>query len=103
MHTDFICITVSYVRQGMVEMGLGEEMYHARKHGEELPQFDEIYAIDCPKLVEIKNLILQMTSYDRKDRPSSTDVLHQVYAICLRKDLAASQVHKITLMLGTSL
>ena len=86
----FSPIPVSYVRQGMSDMGLGEEMFEAYKNCSEMPKFDEIEDGDSPNLVEIKGLIFQMTAYERKDRPSSTDVLHQVYALCLRSQRNAT-------------
>ena len=76
-------------------MGLGEEMFEAYKNGEEIPKFDEIDEDDSPDLLEMKNLIFHMTSYEREDRPTSTDVLHQVYALCIRsKRNAKVQVYK---------
>ena len=70
-------------------MGLGEEMFEAYKNSTEMPKFDEIEDGDSPDLVEIKNMIFHMTSYEREDRPTSTDVLHQVYALCIRSERKA--------------
>ena len=64
------------MRQGMAEEGLGEEMYEAFKKGEEIPQADvEITDDDPPELRRMKELIVEMTAYEAKGRPTIQQVL----------------------------
>ena len=70
----------------MQEEGLGEEMYEAHKKEDEMPEAIEFTDEDSPKELEMKQLILEMTSYEPKDRPSAKDVFHQVYAIYIKKE-----------------
>ena len=77
---------VLYIKDGIAEEGLGEDMYAAHKQGEEMPEVVEFTDDDSPKELEMKQLILEMTSYEPKDRPTAKDVFHQVYAIYIRKE-----------------
>ena len=64
------------MRQGMTQMGLGEEMYDAFKKGEEIPQADiEITDDDPPEVRRMKELIVEMTAYEASDRPTIQQVL----------------------------
>ena len=70
------CVSVSFMRQGMLEEGLGEERYEAFKNGEEIPQADvEITDDDPPEVRRMKELIVEMTAYEASDRPSIQQVL----------------------------
>ena len=79
-------LPVLYIRQGIADEGLGEEMYAAHKLGEEMPEAVEFTDEDSPKELHMKQLILEMTSYEPKDRPTAKDAFHQVYAIYIRKE-----------------
>ena len=78
-------LPVLYIRQGIADEGLGEEMYAAHKQGDEMPEAIEFTDEDSRKERDMKLLILDMTSYEPKDRPSAKDVFYQVYAINIRK------------------
>ena len=70
------CISVSFIRQGMAQEGLGIEMYEAFKNGEEIPQADvEITDDDPPEVRRMKELIVEMTAYEASDRPTIQQVL----------------------------
>ena len=65
-----------FLRQGIAEQGLGEEMYEAFKKGEAIPQADvEITDDDPPEVRRIKELIVEMTAYEASDRPTIQRVL----------------------------
>ena len=89
---------VLYIRQGIAEEGLGEEKYAAYKLGGEMPEAIEFTDEDSPKELEMKQLILEMTSYEPKDRPSAKDVFYQAYAIYIKKD-PKQKVHCLSLSL----
>ena len=70
------CVSVSLMRQGMAEEGLGEDMYEAFKSGEEIPQADiGITDDDPPAVRRMKKLIVEMTAYEPNDRPTIQQVL----------------------------
>ena len=70
------CVSVLFMRQGMTQMGLGEEMYDNFKNGEEIPQADvEITDDDPPEVRRMKELIVDMTAYEASDRPNIQQVL----------------------------
>ena len=70
------CVSVSLMRQGMANEGLGEEMYEAFRKGEEIPQADvEITDDDPPEVRRMKELIVEMTAYEASDRPTIQQVL----------------------------
>ena len=76
------------MRQGQPEEGLGEEMYEAFKHGEEIPELDvEITGDDPPAVRSIKRLMLEMTSYHAEDRPPAAEVLQRIRAITMEARL----------------
>ena len=77
---------MSLIRQGIAEEGIGEEMYAAFKQGSEMPEVVEFTQQDSVKDVEMKNLMLEMTSYDPEDRPSSTHVFRHANVIYERKE-----------------
>ena len=77
---------VLYIKDGIAEEGLGEDMYAAHKQGEEMPEVVEFTDDDSPKELEMKQLILEMTSYEARDRPSAKDVFYQVHTIYKRQE-----------------
>ena len=65
-----------FMRQGMTQMGLGQEMYEAFKNGKEIPQADvEITDDDPPEVRRMKELIVEMTAYEVSDRPTIQQVM----------------------------
>ena len=78
--------TVSFIKQGIAEEGLGEEMYAAFKQGTEMPIAIEFTEQDSPKDMDMKNLILLMTSYHPEDRPSSTYAFRHANVIYTRRE-----------------
>ena len=70
------CVSVRQIRQCIAEEGLGEEMYEAFKNGEKIPQADvEITDDDLPQVRQMKELIVEMTAYEARDRPTIQQVL----------------------------
>ena len=64
------------MRQGQADEGLGEAMYEAFKSGGEIPQADvDITDDDPPEVRRMKELIVEMTSYEASDRPTIQQVL----------------------------
>ena len=74
-------ISVLLMRQGELQMGLGEEMYEAFKAGTEIPQAVDFNDDDPPEVTQMKQLINTMTSYERGDRPTASHVLREIEAI----------------------
>ena len=64
--------------KGIGSGGLGEKMYHSQSLEEELPQVVEISRNDSPLMTSVKEMVLHMTAYDAKERPSSNNVLRTV-------------------------
>ena len=62
-------------------MCLGEEqyLYVEKKEGAEMPQAVEFDDDDCDAVTQIKQLILEMTSYNAKYRPSAAVVAKRTY------------------------
>ena len=89
-----VAISVLLMRQGELEMGLGEEMYEAFKAGTEMPQAVDFNDDDPPKLTQIKHLINEMTSYERSDRPTASHVLREIEAIQLKVKLICGCIWK---------
>ena len=73
--------SVKLVLKGIGRGGLGEKMYSAHSLNENLPQAVELNSTDSPTLTSVKELVLQMTAYDAKERPSSNNVLRTVQSI----------------------
>ena len=70
------CVSVLFMRQGMSEQCLGEEMYEAFKSGEDIPKADvEITDDDPSEVRRMKELIVEMTAYEASDRPTIQQVL----------------------------
>ena len=67
--------------KGIGRGGLGEKMYSAHLLNEDLPQAVEMSRTDSPPVTSVKELVLQMTAYDAKERPSSNNVLRIVQSI----------------------
>ena len=61
-------------------------MYAAFKQGTEMPEVVEFTEQDSTKEKEMKDLILEMTSYRPEDRPTSTYVFRHAYVIYTRKE-----------------
>ena len=80
-------ITDSSLRQrSTTQPSLGEAMYEAHKLGDSMPEAVEFCDDDTAKLEDMKNLILHMTSYEPRDRPTAMDVYHQTSAIYKRRE-----------------
>ena len=77
-------------------------MHAAHKQGEEMPVAIEFTDDDSSKEIEMKQLIVEMTSYEPKDRPSAKDVFHQVYAIYIKKE-PTQKVHAYCLVSNSQL
>ena len=77
---------VDLIKQGNPLQGLGESMNEARQFGHAMPQAVDVYEDDEPKVAEMKQLILHMTSFDARDRPSAPEVYHQTHALYIRKN-----------------
>ena len=84
---DFLCLQahgiVSYVvvwlmQQGEQQMGLGAEMYDALKKDEAMPAAVEFEDDDSIDDMQIKGLIVAMTSYERTERPTAEEVLDRL-------------------------
>ena len=87
-----LCVSVSLMRQGEAEEGLGEEMYEAFKNGEEIPQADvEITDDDPSEVRRMKELIVEMTAYEASDRPT----IHQVLAVLSELNAQVRQSGKL--------
>ena len=86
MNLNCVFYPVERIKQGNPLNGLGESMNEARKFGYEMPEAVDVYEDDEPKVAEMKHLILHMTSFEAKDRPSATEVFHQTHALFIRKD-----------------
>ena len=67
--------------KGIGRGGLGEKMYSAHLLNEDLPRAVDITEADSPLMTSVKEIILQMTAYDAKKRPSSNKVLSNVQHI----------------------
>ena len=72
---------VQLVLDGIGRGGLGEDMYSARLKSKDLPPAVELTTKDSPLMTSVKEMVLQMTLYDPKDRPSSNNVLRTVQSI----------------------
>ena len=85
---NLICMfyPVERIKQGNPLNGLGESMNEARQFDHAMPEAVAVYEEDAPKVAEMKHLILHMTSFEAKDRPSATEVFHQTHALYIRKD-----------------
>ena len=81
-------ISVLLMRQGELQMGLGEEMHEAFKAGTEMPQAVDFNDDDPPEVTQMKQLINKMTSYERSDRPTASHVLREIEAIQLKVKLS---------------
>ena len=74
--------SVLLMRQGELEMGLGEEMYAAVKNGcSEMPPAVDFEAEDSSEIKQLKELIVVMTSYARTERPTAEAVLQALRAM----------------------
>ena len=63
----------------MLEEGLGEEMFEANRKGDKIPKLDiETNDDDPPSVKSIKRLMLEMTSYHSRDRPTADEILQRV-------------------------
>ena len=64
-------ISVLQIRQGEKFKCLGEDQYFymEKQEGDEMPQAVEFDDDDCDTVTQMKQLILEMTSYAAKDRP----------------------------------
>ena len=76
----FVCL-VQLVLKGIGRGGLGEKMYSAYSLNEDLPQAVETSRTDSTAVTSVKQMVLQMTAYDAKERPSSNNVLRNVQSI----------------------
>ena len=56
-------------------------MYLANSLGEDLPQAVEISSTDSQAIASVKKMMLQMTTYYAKERPSSDNVFRAVQSI----------------------
>ena len=75
-------LLVSLVRKGIGRQGLGATMHTAHAMGEPLPRAVEFRDTDSFTTLEMKELILNMTSYRPSRRPSSSDVHQNVATMC---------------------
>ena len=75
------CCLVQLMLKGIGSGGLGEKMYSAHSLDEELPQAVEMSRTDPPLMTSVKEMVLQMTAYDAKDRPSANTVLRSVQSV----------------------
>ena len=66
------------MQQGEQQMGLGAEMYDALKKGEAMPAAVEFEDDDSIDDMQIKGLIVAMTSYERTERPTAEEVLDRL-------------------------
>ena len=73
---------------------LGEDMYDAHKAGDAMPEAVELDDNDSYKINEMKELILQMTSYKPAERPSARDVYHQTSALFKKKSRRVRMVSR---------
>ena len=65
--------------------GLGEAMYLAQhEEGATMPDAVEFNSDDSHSVRLMKELILEMTSFDANDRPTSSNVLHEVSSMFRR-------------------
>ena len=72
---------VKLVLKGIGRGGLGEKRYSAHSLHEQIPQAVELSSTDSPAMTSVKEMVLQMTAYDAKQRPSSNNVLRTVQSI----------------------
>ena len=90
------CISVSFIRQCMAQEGLGIEMYEAFKGGEEIPQADvDITDDDPPEVRRMKELILEMTAYEAKGRPTIQQVLAVLEELNAQVSLTGKYLHQL--------
>ena len=75
-------LLVSLVRKGIGRQGLGATMHTAHAMGEPLPRAVEFRNTDSFITLEMKEMILNMTSYRPSRRPSSSDVHQNVATMC---------------------
>ena len=67
------------MRQGEKFVCLGEDqyLYVEKQEGDEMPQALQFDDDDCDSVKQMKQLILEMTSYTSEDRPSSGAVFEK--------------------------
>ena len=63
------------MRQGEMQICVGEEMYDAVKSGAEIPPAVDFEDDDSVEVRKIKELIVTMTSHERTARPTAEAVL----------------------------
>ena len=90
-------LSVDLLKDGVCQ-SLGEDMYEAHREGDAMLEAVEFYDEDSTKLEDVKSLILHMTSFQAKDRPSAEDVYHQISAIYKRKSKVRSVSCKWVIM-----
>ena len=85
---------------GIGSCGLGEKMYSAHSLSEDLPRAVEMSKTDSPAVTSMKEMVLQMTAYDAKERPSSNNVLRTVQSMhqkviypCISTSMAVNLKH----------
>ena len=69
--------------QGEKFVCLGEDqyLYVEKQEGDEMPQAVEFNDDDCDTVTQMKQLILEMTSYSAKDRPGADVVVDRIAVI----------------------
>ena len=94
--TGGVCLSASVllIKQGEAnEPGLGEDLYYAMEKGGEMPDvYDDYPKNDSPEL--IKELIMKMTSYHTRDRPSAKDVVSVLQKLNTEVNLLPSDVER---------
>ena len=78
----FFCTRAArMVVDGEPHRGLAARMYDAHLQNLDMPVAVDVDGEDSPNVRRIKELILEMTSFESKDRPTSKDVQHDVSSI----------------------
>ena len=87
------------MRQGEKFVCLGEEqyLYVAKQEGDEMPQAVEVYDDDGATVKKMKQLILKMTSYSAKDRPSADTIVKATSDLLLQVSTMTTTVGVLTL------
>ena len=73
-------VSVLLIKQGEAD-SLGEEMYDAYKAGEKMPVAVDVEDDDSVDIMQVKGLIVTMTSYERTERPTAEEVLEMLRAV----------------------
>ena len=71
------CVVVLFMKQGMSDEGLGEEMYFAHRDDTTMPTAVELSDKDSDEMRDMKTLILHMTSFEPAMRPPASEVYHE--------------------------